>query len=178
MIECPQCGRECEAGTNFCPNCGTKLHPQGGSATEVTHTIPAVPEDTSSTATSSNITAEFPTEVRNAIRELPKGSALLVVEQGPEAGARFLLDTDQTTTGRHPDSGIFLDDVTVSRHHARFVRNDQEFSVQDLGSLNGTYVNRRLAEGQVRLRTGDEVQIGKYRMIYCGREVSSEAGRS
>jgi pSer/pThr/pTyr-binding forkhead associated (FHA) protein len=167
MIECPQCGRECDPANNFCPNCGAKLVP--GSSGEATHTIAAVTDDT-------RPAHEFPTEVRNAIRDLPSGSALLVVDQGPDEGARFLLDTDEITAGRHVDSGIFLDDVTVSRHHARFVRAGRGYSVQDLGSLNGTYVNRKLVEAPTPLRTGDDVQIGKYRMVYCAPE--SETGRN
>lgn len=170
MIVCPQCGHESREGSNFCPQCGAKL--SSGAPSETTHTIPAVTEDTRAQATH-----EFPTEVRHAIRDLPAGSALLVVEHGPDEGARFLLDTDETSAGRHTDSGIFLDDVTVSRHHATFTRSGRTFSVRDLGSLNGTYVNRRLVEGQVSLRNGDEVQIGKYRMIYCAPEVS-ETGRN
>ncbi|MGJ6979101.1 FHA domain-containing protein [Aestuariimicrobium soli] len=169
MMQCPQCGRDVEVSANFCPNCGAKL--ATGQSSEATHTIPAVTDERQ------NQTHEFPTEVRNAIRDLPSGSALLVVEQGPDEGARFLLDTDQTSAGRHTDSGIFLDDVTVSRHHAMFVRAGKGFTVQDMSSLNGTYVNRTLVEGPTDLRTGDEVQIGKYRMIYCAPEVS-ETGRN
>ena len=97
---------------------------------------------------------------------LPAGSALLVVKRGPNAGSRFLLDQDTTSAGRHPDSDIFLDDVTVSRRHAEVVRTSTGgFRVRDVGSLNGTYVNReRIDEGE--LAAGDEVQIGKFRLIY------------
>jgi pSer/pThr/pTyr-binding forkhead associated (FHA) protein len=100
-----------------------------------------------------------------AIAALPAGSALLVVRRGPNAGARFLLDAERTTAGRRPDSDIFLDDVTVSRKHAEFVRREGQFVVRDVGSLNGTYVQRDRIE-QAVLRTGDEVQIGKYRMVF------------
>ncbi|MDU0477648.1 oxoglutarate dehydrogenase inhibitor Odhl [Staphylococcus chromogenes] len=96
---------------------------------------------------------------------LPAGSALLVVKRGPNAGSRFLLDQDTTTAGRHPESDIFLDDVTVSRRHAEFRRNEGEFEVVDVGSLNGTYVNREPKNSQV-LSTGDEVQIGKFRLVF------------
>ncbi|CED92067.1 MAG: FHA domain-containing protein [Actinomyces succiniciruminis] len=103
---------------------------------------------------------------RAAIAALPAGTALLLVQQGPTAGARFLLDSAETTVGRHPRADIFLDDVTVSRKHAVFTAlPDGGFSVRDQGSLNGTYVNRQRVE-QVALRAGDEVQIGKYRMTY------------
>jgi pSer/pThr/pTyr-binding forkhead associated (FHA) protein len=100
-----------------------------------------------------------------AVDALPAGSALLVVRRGPNAGARFLLDRDRTTAGRRSDSEIFLDDVTVSRRHAEFLRRGSGFSVRDVGSLNGTYVNRDRIE-EMGLRAGDEVQIGKYRMVF------------
>jgi pSer/pThr/pTyr-binding forkhead associated (FHA) protein len=100
-----------------------------------------------------------------AIDALPAGSALLIVQRGPNAGARFLLDAERTTAGRHPGSDIFLDDVTVSRKHAEFVRREGQFVVRDVGSLNGTYVRRDRIDEMV-LRDGDEVQIGKFRMIF------------
>ena len=100
-----------------------------------------------------------------AIAALPAGSALLVTLRGPGAGSRFLLDTDLVTVGRHPDSSIFLDDVTVSRRHAEFRRSGQSYDVSDVGSLNGTYVNRDRIDA-VSLTDGDEVQIGKYRLVY------------
>lgn len=100
-----------------------------------------------------------------AIAALPSCSALLVAMRGPNAGARFLLDADLTTAGRRPDSDIFLDDVTVSRRHAEFVRQGNQFLVRDAGSLNGTYVQRDLID-EVLLRDGDEVQIGKYRLTF------------
>jgi pSer/pThr/pTyr-binding forkhead associated (FHA) protein len=99
------------------------------------------------------------------IDALRPGTALLIVQRGPNTGARFLLDDDEVTSGRHPDSDIFLDDVTVSRKHALFVRSGGGYLVRDAGSLNGTYVNReRIDEAQ--LSTGDEVQIGKFRLVY------------
>jgi pSer/pThr/pTyr-binding forkhead associated (FHA) protein len=96
---------------------------------------------------------------------LPPGTALLAVRRGPNAGARFLLDHDVTTSGRHPDSDIFLDDVTVSRRHAEFHREGGIFTVRDVGSLNGTYVNRERVESAT-LSNGDEVQIGKFRLVF------------
>ena len=85
---------------------------------------------------------------------------------GTDAGARYLIDADVTTAGRHPRCDIFLDDITVSRHHARFQRRDGLVWVSDENSLNGTYVNRALIDEPVALRRGDEVQIGKFRMIF------------
>ncbi len=81
-------------------------------------------------------------EEQAAVAALPPTSALLVMQRGPSAGARFLLDADRTVAGRSPDADIFLDDVTVSRKHAEFVREGEGFVVRDVGSLNGTYVNR------------------------------------
>lgn len=96
---------------------------------------------------------------------LPEGAALLVVKRGPNAGARFLLDQQTTSAGRHPEADIFLDDVTVSRRHAEFRINDGEFEVVDVGSLNGTYVNREPRNSQI-LASGDEIQIGKFRLVF------------
>jgi len=102
---------------------------------------------------------------RSVVSELLDGSALLLVQKGPNAGARYLLNSDCVTVGRNPDSEIFLDDVTVSRKHAQFLRNGKSFLVQDSGSLNGTYVNGELAE-KTDLINGDSVQIGKYRLLF------------
>ena len=92
-----------------------------------------------------------------AVEALPPESSLLIVLRGPDTGARYLLDADVTSAGRHPRCDIFLDDITVSRQHARFVRRDGHVWVSDENSLNGTYVNRALI---------DEVQIGKFRMVF------------
>lgn len=101
----------------------------------------------------------------SGVEGLPAGSALLVVKRGPNAGSRFLLDQPITSAGRHPDSDIFLDDVTVSRRHAEFRLENNEFHVVDVGSLNGTYVNREPVDSAV-LANGDEVQIGKFRLVF------------
>ena len=105
-----------------------------------------------------------------AIGALPSGSALLVVRRGPNAGARFLLDADVTTAGRHPNAEIFLDDVTVSRRHAEFTRRGTAFEVRDLGSLNGTYYDGVRIESAL-LSDSAEVQIGKFRLtFYASRQ--------
>lgn len=101
----------------------------------------------------------------SGVDSLPAGAALLVVKRGPNAGSRFLLDKETTNAGRHPDSDIFLDDVTVSRRHAEFRREGNDFVVVDVGSLNGTYVNREPVDTSV-LANGDEVQIGKFRLVF------------
>ena len=102
---------------------------------------------------------------------LNTGTALLIVLRGPNTGARFLLDDAEVTTGRGPESDIVLDDVTVSRKHAVFSRDGQGFGVRDVGSLNGTYVNKERID-QAALRTGDEVQIGKFRLVYYASSAS------
>lgn len=104
-------------------------------------------------------------EDQRTVEALRPGTALLIVLRGPNTGARFLLDADEVSSGRHPSSDIFLDDVTVSRRHAVFARAGDGYEVRDVGSLNGTYVNRGLIDQQV-LEQGDEVQIGKFRLVY------------
>jgi pSer/pThr/pTyr-binding forkhead associated (FHA) protein len=160
MPFCTQCGHENPADARFCSNCGARLvHPE--SAVEGTSTI----SFGSSAETETEPGPELSAADAAAIEALPVGSALLVVQRGPSAGSRFLLDTDHTTAGRHPDSDIFLDDVTVSRRHAAFRRTPDGFIVSDVGSLNGTYVNRDRID-EVLLSNGDEVQIGKFRLVY------------
>ncbi|MEV0701881.1 glycogen accumulation regulator GarA [Saccharopolyspora sp. NPDC050389] len=111
----------------------------------------------------------------SGVDALPAGSALLVVKRGPNAGSRFLLDRETTSAGRHPDSDIFLDDVTVSRRHAEFRREGNDFVVVDVGSLNGTYVNREPVDTSV-LANGDEVQIGKFRLVFLTGPIDGGPG--
>jgi pSer/pThr/pTyr-binding forkhead associated (FHA) protein len=118
---------------------------------------------------------DIDTSHEQVVEALPTGTALLVVKRGPNAGSRFLLDADVTTAGRHPESDIFLDDVTVSRRHAEFVRRDDGFVVRDVGSLNGTYLNRERIE-ETALAGGDEVQIGKFRLVFFLGGQPSESG--
>ena len=159
---CTQCGQQNPDGSRFCARCGAALPAPGGSAPS--------PVDTTSTISLQAIEGALeqgePTPAEPALEEqLPAGTALLVVKRGPNAGSRFLLDADVTTTGRHPESDIFLDDVTVSRRHAEFVREGGGFLVRDVGSLNGTYLDRQRIE-TAGLANGDEVQIGKYRLVF------------
>lgn len=107
-----------------------------------------------------------------AIESLPHGSALLIALSGPNADARFLLNADVTNAGRHARADVFLDDFTVSRRHAQFLREGNMFTVRDSGSLNGTYVNKQRIDSAV-LKDGDEVQIGKYRLTFYGSRASS-----
>jgi pSer/pThr/pTyr-binding forkhead associated (FHA) protein len=145
---------------------GTPEEPRrNGPDTTVTFT--GTPVETEGTDT-----AGLSTDDQHAVDALPTGSALLVVARGPNAGARFLLDSERTTAGRHPDADIFLDDVTVSRKHAEFLREGDRFRLRDVGSLNGTYVNRERVDELV-LSAGDEVQIGKYRMTFHPHHVTA-----
>nr|WP_308116514.1 FHA domain-containing protein [Leifsonia poae] len=111
------------------------------------------------------VDGEVSVEEQEAIAALPSGSALLIVRRGPNSGARFLLDADVTSAGRHPDADIFLDDVTVSRRHAEFLRRGTAFEVRDLGSLNGTYFDGVRIENAL-LADSAEVQIGKFRLTF------------
>ncbi len=101
----------------------------------------------------------------DAIEALPSGAALLLVRSGPTAGARYLLDTDVTTVGRHPEADIFFDDVTVSRRHAEITRTGTTFELVDQRSLNGTYVNGERVD-RATLRNGSEVRVGKFRLNF------------
>ena len=158
---CTACGTENPPGNRYCANCGTAL-PEASyqSAPDATSVISA-----GAPAPDSGDSDFSPEAHQGAVDALAPGSALLVVKRGPNAGSRFLLDQDVTTAGRHPDSDIFLDDVTVSRRHAEFRREGNGYAVHDVGSLNGTYVNRARIE-LAPLAGGDEVQIGKFRLVY------------
>lgn len=109
--------------------------------------------------------AELSEAEMEAIEALPARSALLIVRSGPTAGARYLLDTDVTTVGRHPDADIFFDDVTVSRRHAEITRTGAVFDIVDQRSLNGTYVNGERVDRSA-LENGAEVRIGKFRLTF------------
>ncbi|MDP9094553.1 MAG: zinc-ribbon and FHA domain-containing protein [Actinomycetota bacterium] len=165
---CTACGTENPPGSRFCASCGAAL-PAAAAGADVTSII-------STTGSVPDADAEFSTEAhQGAVDALTPGSALLVVKRGPNAGSRFLLDQDVTTAGRHPDSDIFLDDVTVSRRHAEFRREGYGYTVHDVGSLNGTYVNRERIDA-TPLSGGDEVQIGKFRLVYLTAAARVGAG--
>lgn len=163
---CSRCGHQNSDDAHFCSNCGQSLTPatDSPSSVETTKVIPRVGAEES--GEHPEVAVDDPTGAHAGVMDsLPSGNALLVVRRGPNAGSRFLLDQDVTTAGRHPDSDIFLDDVTVSRRHVEFRREGNGFSVHDVGSLNGTYVNREPIDS-VSLSGGDEVQIGKFRLSY------------
>src|SRR5690606_16259528 len=159
-VYCTQCGHANPDGARFCSRCGTQLS-RPDTAADTTSTISIGGIEAYEAETGDALVAE-----RAAVDQLAPGTALLVVMRGPNAGSRFLLDNELTTVGRHPDSDIFLDDITVSRRHAEFYRHGRgHFTVRDTGSLNGTYVNRERIE-EVPLYGGDEVQIGKFRLVF------------
>ncbi len=162
MPFCTACGRQNPDDARFCAQCGTRLanvasSDSGERDETISFRAPAGAEQQEERALNPDDAA--------AVDALPAGSALLVVQRGPSAGSRFLLDTEVVSAGRHPDSEIFLDDVTVSRKHAEFRRTEEGYAVSDVGSLNGTYVNRDRID-EVVLSGGDEVQIGKFRLVY------------
>jgi pSer/pThr/pTyr-binding forkhead associated (FHA) protein len=148
---CTNCGHKNPEGSNFCASCGNPLTEAGG--TDATITFHAGELDT-----------ELDEEIQISPEELEGGRGVLIVKRGPNAGSKFFLDTDTTSIGRHPDSDIFLDDITVSRRHAEIRRGTGHFELHDVGSLNGTYVNRERVE-EADLRSGDEIQIGKFKLV-------------
>jgi hypothetical protein len=151
-VLCNNCGHENPADANFCSSCGSILMPAASDATVTLHPLDSQGESGEE-------------ELTVTLSDWPSGVGLLVVKRGPNAGARFVLDSEVTRAGRHPESDIFLDDITVSRRHAEFVRRDSGYMVRDVGSLNGTYVNRERIE-ETGLSSGDEVQIGKFKLVY------------
>ena len=151
-VFCSNCGHRNPTGANFCSSCGAVLSSPRPDTTITLHPVDAQGESGED-------------ELTVTMADRPDGAGLLVVKRGPNAGARFTLDAPVTRAGRHPESDIFLDDITVSRRHAEFVANGAAYSVRDVGSLNGTYVNRERIEEAV-LSSGDEVQIGKFKLVY------------
>jgi pSer/pThr/pTyr-binding forkhead associated (FHA) protein len=177
-VFCTRCGQQNPPDAHFCARCGQELLRPGGPVhverlVETTTTLNPVsdPVEPAETELGSGVTDS---EARAAVEALAPGTALLVVRRGPNAGSRFMLDRDLTTAGRHPDSDIFLDDVTVSRRHAEFRRTaDGGFTVADVGSLNGTYLRRDRIDAASVLNSGDEVQVGKFRLTFLAAPAQS-----
>ena len=148
---CPSCGHAVETDANFCHKCGARLD-----ADESTVTLVGIESDQQ----------ESHDRAFTSVPALEPGQAVLVVTKGPNEGSRFFLEQEITRVGRHPDSDIQLDDVTVSRRHAEFLRAPSgKFRLRDVGSLNGTYVNHKRVD-ETDLSSGDQVQIGRYRMVF------------
>ena len=152
---CPECGFQNVEGANYCQRCWAFL----GSA-----------EDAPAEASTASYTVGETGDVEAVeLDELAaQGPTLVIRAGGGRAGETFVLDKDRLTVGRRPESDIFLDDVTVSRDHAILVRRNDDYYLDDLGSLNGTYVNRSRIESH-RLTHGDELQIGKYKLAFLSR---------
>lgn len=145
-MQCPNCSAEVPRGASTCPECGTHV--------ETDPTIAYVP-----------VTGSHPALTRDEAEAVHGISGFaLVVERGPRAGMTFVLPTDGATVGRHPESDIFLDDITVSRHHCRFLLEQGHLVVEDSGSTNGTYVNGARVD-RTSLAPGDEVLVGRFHLI-------------
>jgi hypothetical protein len=151
-VYCPECGFQNPEAANYCSRCGALLVPESGQETTMSFDVDDASEEGESLLAALGIT----------------GPALVVRSGGGMAGQTFQPADGRTLVGRSPECDIFLDDVTVSRRHAEIVRDGDTFTIRDLGSLNGTYVNRKRIETVV-LQNDDEVQVGKYRLTFLQR---------
>jgi hypothetical protein len=149
-MRCRECGHENEAGANFCSSCGQPLQREEESTVSLAELAERL---------------ELGEELGEALAELPQGIGMLVVRKGPNAGSRFVLDGEVTTVGRHPDSDVFLDDITVSRRHATVRRTAGGYEVADVGSLNGTYVDHQRVD-QAALHHLADLQIGRFVLLF------------
>lgn len=148
---CAACGHRNDHVANFCSSCGEQI---GLGPDDPTAAIPVISR------------AETRDEDHLADREgFTEATGILVVEDGPKSGSRYALDAKVVTAGRHPESDIFLDDVTVSRRHVEISNVDGVYTARDVGSLNGTYVNKQLID-KADLADGDELQIGRYKLLF------------
>lgn len=152
-VFCNNCGHRNPQGANFCSACGAPLVKSAEDPTTITFQV----DDPATEAADDEVTFD--------LDDMPPDGGLLIVVRGPIAGARLALSKDVTTAGRHPKSDLFLDDVTVSRRHAEIVRSADGFRLHDVGSLNGTYLNRERVD-DAPLTNGDEIQIGRYKMAF------------
>lgn len=153
---CNRCGHRNPPDANFCSSCGTALeHPD------------APDQPTTAVLGPGEAYTEFgEDDVDLSMDDVPHGAAVLLVSRGPSAGTRYVLTEASTSIGRHPESDLLLDDVTVSRRHVEVRRSADAYSVRDVGSLNGTYLNRERIDAEVPLRHGDELQVGKFRLLF------------
>ncbi|HLM50312.1 MAG TPA: FHA domain-containing protein [Solirubrobacteraceae bacterium] len=151
-LHCPECGFVNDEGANYCQRCGAFIGAEDGEPTTITYAI--------------DETGELkPVDLDEVVA---RGAALVIRAGGGRVGESFAVDRERMSIGRRPDADIFLDDVTVSRDHAMLVRRGDGYYLDDLGSLNGTYVNRHRVDSQ-KLADGDELQIGKYKLSYLTR---------
>jgi hypothetical protein len=155
-LHCPECGFVNADGANYCQKCGSFLgtrEERGGEPSTATYRIDETGE-------------LVPVDVEEVVAH--EGAALVIRAGGGRVGESFALDADRMTIGRRPDSDVFLDDVTVSRDHALLVKRSGDYHLDDLGSLNGTYVNRHRIESH-RLEDGDELQVGKFKLTFLSQ---------
>ena len=161
-LPCPSCGHRNPLGANFCPSCGYAL----ATAVDDTMAHPVLrPAGQTHDPTE-------PLVVDGAASAAETG--VLVVTRGPNVGARIPLRRGSTTLGRHPESVIFLDDITVSRRHAEIITQGVRHQIRDAGSLNGTYVNRQRVD-EAWLASGDEVQVGKFKLVFVATELTADS---
>ncbi|HTW06009.1 MAG TPA: FHA domain-containing protein [Acidimicrobiales bacterium] len=169
---CNRCGHRNPERSNFCSSCGAPLERGAQEAETTTTAIPAVvllPGDGAEPQAF---------DASDFLHGVPDGGAVLVVTRGPNEGSRFVLspaDAVVVTIGRHPDSDIFLDDITVSRRHAEVRHRDGGYYAHDVGSLNGTYLNRQSIE-EAMLSSGDELQVGKFRLLFLSPATANTGG--
>ncbi len=148
-VICASCGHHNQEGANFCSSCGQPIDRTPDEPTTITFALDADDGE--------ELVLQVP----------PAGSnGMLVVTRGPNTGSQFTLEHVITTVGRHPDSDIFLDDVTVSRRHVEIERGTAGSLVRDVGSLNGTYLNQQRIDGDMPIGNGDELQVGKFKLVF------------
>ncbi|HTV11162.1 MAG TPA: FHA domain-containing protein [Acidimicrobiales bacterium] len=172
---CNRCGHRNPERSNFCSSCGAPLERGGAEIERTTTAIPAV-----ALVPGEAGPEPLAFDAGDLLHGVPEGGAVLVVTRGPNEGSRFVLGAQEpgvVTIGRHPESDIFLDDITVSRRHAEVRRSEGRFWATDVGSLNGTYLNRQSIE-TAALSSGDELQVGKFRLLFLAPLVASGASAS
>lgn len=153
-VVCGACGHHNALGSNYCSSCGGALSDRDPDPTTMAIQIDEF------TATDDDVAFDAD--------QLDVGIGMLLVRRGPNAGSRYVLDHTVTTVGRHPDSRVFLDDITVSRRHAEIRRTPAGYTVVDVGSLNGTYLNRERVD-ESALVDGDLIQVGKFKLMFVAR---------
>lgn len=147
---CPRCGLQNSEDNEFCSKCGALLSLENLSDSTIRFTPPLTEE------------------VTVKVEKVPRKIGTLVIKQGIGSGEEFVLDKGTISVGRNPGSDIFLNDVTVSRRHAEIFRKGKIYEIKDIGSLNGTYVNKKRVES-AELNNGDEIQIGRFKMVFLGK---------
>ena len=173
---CNRCGHRNPREANFCSSCGAPLERSAGAEDDPQPTTTATPAVV--LLPSEGASEPFLLDPGDLLYGVPSGGAVLVVTRGPNSGSRYVLAPEAgaiVTIGRHPESDVFLDDITVSRRHAEVRHNGGAFSAHDVGSLNGTYLNRERMD-TAPLSSGDELQVGKFRLLFLAQTQGPGAG--